>query len=643
MSPMKHWRLGVLVLAALAFGVALRPAYAAAACLSISGGGTSPATLGTTLSFTAQCCTAAPALADYWWVLGVLLLVAGMFIVGRAKRLGAGTLLLGFALLFVRPAHAASCGGPFQWRAQSANELFTGTAASFSFTPLLPGTFAITLSDPTESASPVSVQVVSSEAVTLLHKSVTRDGVYIEPTLTKAVAASMHLDSSFAATVSGNVYAQPLYVPNGPGGKGTFIVATESNVVSALAEADGNTLWTRTVETPANATGAGCGNIAPLGITGTPAIDLPSRTIFLDAVAGNTSTILQHKIHALSLDDGSERTGYPVDPTSITSGTAAFNPVVQNERGAALIANGILYVGYGGHAGDCGNYNGWVVGVPLSNPSGIKAWATGIKGGGIWGVGGLASDGTDVFAATGNTFGATTWAQGNAILRFHGLPSFSNQTTDYFAPSNWQSLDAGDIDLGSSGPLIVDVPGATPSKLVVALGKSGVAYLLNRANLGGLGSGNGTTGEGLVSVKVATSTIMNAAATYTTALGVHVVFNTTGTGVGCPAGQAGNLVSLLLGAASPPSVSVAWCADNQGRGSPIVTTTDGRAESVVWAVGASSSNRLHGFDGDTGAVVFAGGGSGDVIAGVQNFSSPIAVNGRIVVGANNALFAFKSP
>src|SRR5262249_23618669 len=160
----------------------------------------------------------------------VLLLVAGVLVLGRAKRLGIGTLLLGCVALFARPAQAASCGAPFQWQAQSARELFTGTAASFSFTPLLPGTVVITLSDSSEAASPVTVQVVSSEAVTMLHKSVTRDGLYIEPTLTKAVASGMHVDSSFRATVTGNVYAQPLYVPNGPGGQGTFIVATESNV-----------------------------------------------------------------------------------------------------------------------------------------------------------------------------------------------------------------------------------------------------------------------------------------------------------------------------------------------------------------------------------------------------------------------------
>ncbi len=475
-----------------------------------------------------------------------------------------------------------------------------------------------------------------------------RDGLYIQPTLTKVKAAAMHRDTSLSATIQGNVYAQPLYVQNGPGGKGIFIVVTESNNVHAVSETDGSSVWTKNLGTPAGASGAGCGNIAPLGITGTPAIDLPSRTLFLSAVVGSATTIQTHQIHALSIDDGSEKTGYPVDVSKLSSGSTAFDPVVQNQRGAALIANGTLYVPYGGHAGDCGQYHGWIVAVPLTNPAGAQAWATGAKAGGIWAVGGACSDGTDVFAATGNTYTIgqappNNWEQGDAVLRFKGLATYSNQAVDYFTPSNWQALDQSDGDLGGTGPIIVDVSGATPSALVVALGKNGVAYLLNRANLGGKGTGNGTTGEGVQSAKVASNTIMNAATTYTTANGTYVAFNTTGAGVGCPTGQSGNLVALKIGATSPPTMGVAWCVDNQGRGSPMTTTTDGKSEAIVWAVGATSSNKLHGFDGDTGAVVYSGGGTGDTVAGVHYFNSPIAAKGRIIVAGNNALYAFNSP
>ena len=199
--------------------------------------------------------------------------------------------------------------------------------------------------------------------------------------------------------------------------------------------------------------------------------------------------------------------------------------------------------------------------------------------------------------------------------------------------------------------LIVDVPGATPSALVVGLGKNGVAYLLDRSNFGGVGTGNGTTGEGLVSASVSAGQISNAPTMYTTAMGVYVVFvsNGGGKGVGCPAGQIGNLVALRIGAASPPTINVAWCADNLGGGSPITTTTDGESNAVVWTAGAegsgvTASKQLHGFDGDTGALVYAGGGTASTMPNqVRHFNSPIVANGRVIVAADNGLYAFKVP
>jgi len=196
-----------------------------------------------------------------------------------------------------------------------------------------------------------------------------------------------------------------------------------------------------------------------------------------------------------------------------------------------------------------------------------------------------------------------------------------------------------DADLGGSGPVLIDVPGATPSQLVVALGKNGVAYLLDRTNLGGIGTGNGTNGEGIQSALVSTGVIINAAAAYTAASGTYVVFNTSGTGVGCP-GTPGNLVALRIGASAPPSISVAWCADSGGKGSPIATTTDGSSDPVVWAVGSEGTNRLQAFNGETGDVLFSGGGADEQMSLVRRFQTPIAVNGRIFVAADNGLYAF---
>jgi hypothetical protein len=472
------------------------------------------------------------------------------------------------------------------------------------------------------------------------HLNGTRDGAYVDPLITRKAAAGIHRDNSFHAAIQGPVYAQPLYVSNGPGGKPALIIVTERNAVIALDGSTGAQVWTKILGSPVPRSLLPCGNIDPLGITGTPVIDASSRTIYVAAMTtpdgGRTK---QHLIFALSLNDGTTRPGWPVNVSGMKYGGLSFNSSVQNQRGALLLNSGVLYVPYGGHWGDCGDYHGWVIAVPVTDPKNATAWATEARGGGVWAPGGIASDGRSVFVATGNTFGARTWMGGEAVIRLGAGAKFSGNAADSFAPSDWKRLDDEDADIGGSGPVLLDVAGATPPKLIVAMGKNGVAYLLNRDDLGGIGKGSGFRGEGVQSNRVSSGEIINAAAVYKTASASYVVFETRGRGVGCPS-RSGNLVALRIGASSPPSMAVAWCADNMGGGSPIVTTTDGRSEPIVWTVGTGSSNRLHAYDGEAGELLFAGGGQQEQMSRVQNFQTPIVVNGRIFVAANDQVYAF---
>jgi hypothetical protein len=336
-------------------------------------------------------------------------------------------------------------------------------------------------------------------------------------------------------------------------------------------------------------------------------------------------------VFALSTDDGSTKSGWPVDvgATARANGVS-FEPPVHGERGALLFLNGTVYVPYGGHFGDCGNYHGWVVGISAANPGAApSAWATRARAGGIWASGGIASDGQSLYVATGNTFSAATWMDGEAIIRLGPNLAASQNTTDYFAPSNWSQLDATDLDLGGSGPILFTVPGATPSELAIALGKDGYAYLLDRKNLGGIGAA-------VASSRVSRDQIINAAVAYTTSQGTYVVFR--GAGVGCPGGTGGGLTALKIGAASPPTISVAWCAGPTGRGSPMVTTTNGKDDAVVWWIAVGSDNMLRGFDGDTGTLVY--GGINDPLSNVSRFQTPIAAKGRIFAATDNAVVAF---
>jgi hypothetical protein len=478
------------------------------------------------------------------------------------------------------------------------------------------------------------------------HVHPSRDGHYVDPLMTPTYAASLTLDTTFDGTIGGPLWGQVLYVENGVASKGTFYVADDSNNVYAIDETTGKPVVSKTpLAMSAGQYGSGCGNVSPVGITSAPYIDLSTRTMYLAAAVGTGSGVMTYQIHALSIDDLSEVSGWPIDVTTITgTGGVTFNPPPEGQRGGLALVNGMLYVSWGGEDGDCGDYHGWVITVPVSNPKMATGYATAAQGGGIWAVGGLTSDGTDLFAVTGNATGGSgsAWAdyQSEAVIRFHDGTSFNPaSTTDFFTPSNWQSLDGSDTDLVGAGPLVIDVAGATPSSLVVAMGKSGVMHLLDRSNLGGIGTGNGTTGEGLYSAQIGSGQLRGAAATYTTSSGTYIVVHTDGSGTSCPGGMSGDLVAVQITATSPPGINTVWCVNSGGNGSPIVTTTDSSGSNpIVWIAGTEGSNQLTGWDGITGAAVFNG--AGVTMDTVIHWTTPIEVNGRIIVGSSDKLYVF---
>src|SRR5215813_10730101 len=134
--------------------------------------------------------------------------------------------------------------------------------------------------------------------VTQEHNNPSRDGVYIDAAFTQSAAASLTRDLNFNGTISGNVYAQPLYIEGGPNGP-MIIAVTESNNVYALNATTGAIIWQVNVGTPFPG-GNPCGNITPVGITGTPVVDLASRSLFFDAmINGNPN---KHFIYSLNVD-----------------------------------------------------------------------------------------------------------------------------------------------------------------------------------------------------------------------------------------------------------------------------------------------------------------------------------------------------
>ena len=484
---------------------------------------------------------------------------------------------------------------------------------------------------------PTIDQPASDPSVYQHHRNGTRDGVYVDPVFTQAAAKTTHVLAGFMGTVTTIVYAQPLYVEDGPGGAEAFVVATEDNHVTAYDATRGTILWDTGPATigPCATKNPPGGQVdsSSIGITGTPYIDIASRTIFFDAMTtpdGNAT--YHHTVFALSLDTGAVATGWPAGGVDVNTAAPGFDSGVENQRGALQFLNGVLYVPYGGYNGDGGNYYGSVVGFPVATPQSPTWWHTTATKGGIWGPGALPTDGTSLFPITGNTSGTGgVWGGGEAVIRLGAGPTFSGSSADYFTPTNWHDLDDSDTDLGGASEVLFDMSGAAHPHLVAAGGKDGYLYILDRDNLGGLG------GELLKTPVNPNVNVKGAPAVYTTALGTYVALHMEGgSGKDCPAKQGGNLVVMqITQSGAAVSAKTVWCSTQGGLGSPMVTTTDGTSNAIVW----NADDHLYGWDGDTGAIIVDGTMT-KMAGGVQGWNTPIDAKGRMAVGVNGQLFVF---
>ena len=263
--------------------------------------------------------------------------------------------------------------------------------------------------------------------------------------------------------LDGAVYGQPLII-------GSYVVvATENDTIYALNDATGAVVWRTHVGTPVPLSGLPCGDINPLGITGTPAYDGVDGLVY--AVAETTG--YAHTLFGLSVADGVISIIRPIPAPD-------GHPENDQQRPALTIAHGRVYVAFGGLAGDCGPYRGSVVGIPVSGGGPITSYVVPTaREGAIWGPGGPVLDTGDTMlvavgngAATGGTYDGS-----DSVLRL----SLGLQLIGFFAPATWPDDNAHDLDLGSTQPALA-AGGA-----VLEVGKRGVGYLLRDGDLGEIG------------------------------------------------------------------------------------------------------------------------------------------------------------
>ncbi len=295
-----------------------------------------------------------------------------------------------------------------------------------------------------------------------------------EPILTPLNVNVNNFGKLFTDNVDGQVYAQPLYVENlsmSGGIHNVVFVCTENNSVYALdADTGGTTYWHVNLGTPYTSS---CGDLTPVvGITGTPVIDLSSGTLFVDTklAAGPAQ-----KLHALNIATGGEKFGGPV-----TVSATSFSASVQHQRPGLLLLNGVVYVSFGSHC-DAGSYHGFVLGYNATNLTRVAVFNVTTTGsqGAVWsgGMAPAADANGNIYIMTGNgTFDGIA-NYGESMIKLNSALAVQ----DYATPSDWSSLNAGDQDFGSGGPVLL------PTHYSVGMGKDGNIYLADINNMGHVG------------------------------------------------------------------------------------------------------------------------------------------------------------
>jgi len=275
-----------------------------------------------------------------------------------------------------------------------------------------------------------------------------------------AQPAATKLTAAWRAKLDGAVYGQPLVVG------GRVLAATENDTVYALDAGNGAVVWSRHVGTPVPLSDLPCGNIDPLGITGTMAYDAGSGLVF--ALAESTGGA--HTLYGIDAATGEVRVKRAAEPPK-------GDRIAHQQRSALTVEGGRVYIAYGGLAGDCAQYIGSVVSVPVSGSGAEHSYAIPTtREGGIWAPGGgVVLDGR-LYYAVGNGESTSGFDGSDTVIALD--PALNR--TGYFAPSTWADDNEKDLDLGSLSPAVVG------SAIVIA-GKRGVGYVLDPTELGGIG------------------------------------------------------------------------------------------------------------------------------------------------------------
>ena len=482
-------------------------------------------------------------------------------------------------------------------------------------------------------------------SVLTYHNDLARTGQNLRETiLTPATVSSGHFGQFFSETVDGQVYAQPLYMPdvNIPG-KGlynvVFVVTEHDSVYAFDADRGGAPLWhvnfTNSIlgVTTAPADSLACKVIAPeVGITGTPVIDPATGTLYVVAMTLEQfgQTYVQ-RLHALDVATGAEKPRSPVEIQASVVGTGdgntlvRFDPRFYKQRSGLLLLKGVVYTAWSSHC-DAGNYHGWVIGYDAETLQRISVYTSTPNwyAGSFWqgGAAPAADEEGNIYVVSGNgTFDADHGGSdlGESVIKLSTSKGLS--VADYFTPFNADLLSQKDMDLGSSGALLLPDSAGTPAHphLLVNGSKEGRIYVLDCGNLGHFQPGSDSQIVQSLPAKVGP------------VFGIPVYFNNMVYFAGKDDVVKAFSISNGLLSEKPVSQSV---GPVPYLGSVPSISANGSANGILWTI--DSSAQLHAFDASNLANELYHGSLDSYV----KFSTPTIANGRVYVGTLNSLVVF---
>ena len=357
----------------------------------------------------------------------------------------------------------------------------------------------------------LSLPAVTQVSVTTHHNDNARTGQNLDETLlTLANVNTKQFGELFSQPVDGIVVGQPLYLPNllinGAIHNVVFVTTLHDSVYAF--DADSNTgsnaaaLWhtvfidiaNGTTTAPIQLQGCAYTGFNEVGIVGTPVIDPTTGTLYVVAKTLENGVYV-HRLHALDVATGRAKFGGPVviyASVTINGKKITFADRHHMQRPALLLSNGLIYIAFGTMG--CKSYppsTGWLMAYEASNLKQMSVLDVAPAEEalpGIWmaGDGPAADSNGDVYVATGDgAFDYSTGGldYGDTLFKLT-LGNGAFTLGDYFTPYNQAELYSEDLDLGSSGPVLLPDQSSKTPHLAVIAGKQGMIYLINRDNMG---------------------------------------------------------------------------------------------------------------------------------------------------------------